>query len=149
MANPVKTLPGEQLLVQIGDGATPEVFAHPCFINADRGIQLSADTTEIIVPDCDDLALPAFKEILKDGLSMQITGGGVLNTTDLEAWFNWMISDTAKNCRVRSNVAVGLGGGYIAGAFKITGLNLTGTRKNNTTVEVTLMSHGQLAWTDA
>lgn len=149
MATPVKTLPGEQLLVQIGDGAVPEVFAHPCFINADRGIQLSADTTEIIVPDCDDLSLPAFKEILKDGLSMQVTGGGVLNTPDFKTWFNWMISDTAKNCRIRSNVSLALGGGYISGAFKLTAFSLTGQRKNNSTVEATLMSHGQLAWVDA
>lgn len=149
MANPVKTIPGEQLLVQIGDGADPEVFAHPCFINADRGIQLSAETTDIIVPDCDDLSLPAFKEILKDGLQLQITGAGVLDTRDFETWFEWMISDDAKNARVRLNVAQADGGGYISGAFKLTALNLTGTRKNNTTVEVTLMSHGQLAWTDA
>lgn len=147
---PVKTLPGEKLLIQIGDGATPtEVFAHPCLINADRGVQISSDTTEIVVPDCDDPTLPAFKEILKDGISLQVSGGGVLHTSDLEAYFNWMIADTPKNVRIKFDVSGALGGGYIAVAMKLTAFNVTGTRKNNSTVEITLMSHGVATWTDA
>jgi hypothetical protein len=146
----VKTLTGEKLLIQIGDGGSPsETFAHPCLINAERGMQFSSETTEIITPDCDDPTLPAFKQIFKDGLSIQVTGGGVLHTSDLEAYFEWMKLDTAKNVRIKFDVSGALGGGYVSLAMKLTAFNVTGTRKNNATVEITLMSHGEATWTDA
>lgn len=144
----VKTMVGEKLLIQIGDGATPEVFAHDCLINAERGIQLSSETQESIVPDCDTPSDPGWKQIFKDGLSIQVSGGGVLHTSSVETWFNWMNSDTAKNVRVNFNVAGADGGGYISVPMKLTAFNVTGTRKINSTVEVTLMSHGVATWTD-
>jgi hypothetical protein len=145
----VKTMAGEKLLIQIGDGATPEVFAHPCLINAERGMQFSSETSETITPDCDDPTLPAFKEIFKDGLSLQVTGGGVLHTADIETYFEWMKLDTAKNVRIKFDVTAALGGGYISVPMKLTAFNVTGQRKNNSTVEITLMSHGVATWTDA
>lgn len=145
----VKTMAGEKLLIQIGNGATPEVFTHPCLINAERGLQISSETTESVVPDCDDPTLPAWKEIFKDGLSIQVTGGGVLHTSDIETYFNWMNTDTAKNVRINFNVSNILGGGYISVPMKLTAFNVTGQRKNDSTVEITLMSHGVATWTDA
>ena len=145
----VKTMVGEKLLIQIGDGGTPEVFAHDCLINLDRGIQNSADVTDVIVPDCDDPSAPAWKQVFKDGLQIQISGAGVLHTASLETWFNWMNSDTEKNVRIKFDVSAANGGGHIAGAFKLTQFNVSGSRKNNSTVDVTLVSHGSCAWTDA
>lgn len=145
----VKTLVGEKLLIQIGDGGGPEVFAHPCIINAERGAQMNSEVVEISTPDCDDPSLPSVKEIFKDGNSITVTGGGLLHTTDVETYFNWWNSDLAKNVRIRFDVSGALGGGYIACAMKLTQFNVTGTRKNNTTAEVTLVSHGTFTWTDA
>lgn len=145
----VKTMVGEKLLIQIGDGGTPtEVFAHDCLINADRGIQFSADTTDVVVPDCDDPSAPAWKQLFKDGIQIQVSGGGVLHTTSLESWFNWMNSDTEKNVRVKFDVTGANGGGYIAVPMKLTAFAVNGSRKNNSTVDVTLMSHGVATWTD-
>lgn len=146
----VKTLNGEKLLIKIGDGATPtETFTHPCLINTDRGITISADVTEILVPDCDLPDLPGWKQRLKDGMSAEISGAGRLHTPDLEAFFNWVSTDVAKNVRVEtSGVSGANGGGYMAGAFKCTSLNVTGPRKNLTDVEITLMSHGVVTWVD-
>lgn len=138
----VKTLPGEKLLVQIGNGGSPETFAHPCMINTDRGIQISSETSEIIVPDCDDPTLPAFKEILKDGMSLQVSGGGTLHTPDIEDWYEWAISDIAKNVKVVFDVTGANGGGSITVPMKLTQFNINATRKQNANVEVTLMSHG-------
>jgi len=144
----VKTLAGEKLLIQIEDPAVPGVFVHDCLINSDRGISMSADVTDIMTPDCDDPTLPAWKEIFKDGLQISISGSGVLHTTSVETWFNWMNVDTIKNVRIKLDVSQALGGGYISGAFKLTSFNITGTRKNNSTAEVTLLSHGACTWTD-
>lgn len=145
----VKTMAGEKLLIQIGDGATPtEGFAHDCLINAERGLQMSSETNEFTVPDCDDPSAPAWKEMFKDGLSIQVSGGGVLNTSSVETWFNWFNSDSAKNVRVKFDVTGANGGGYIAVPMKLTAFNINGTRKSNSTVDVTLMSHGVATWTD-
>lgn len=145
----VKTLPGESLLIQIGDGATPtEIFTHDCLINLDRGFTLSADVTDVVVPDCDDPEAPAWKQRFIDGLSGDVSGSGVLHTASVETWKTWFDSGDAKNCRVNINVAGALGGGYFAGAFKLTSFAISGARKNNSTAEVALVSHGAITWTD-
>lgn len=146
----VKTLNGEKLLIKIGDGGSPsETFAHDCLINTDRSVQMSADVTDIVIPDCDDPSLPGWKKRLKDGLEIQVSGSGVLHTASLETWFNWFKADTAKNVRIETNGITGAnGGGYIAGAFKLTAFSWAGPRKNVATVEVTLMSDGECTWTD-
>ena len=59
---PVKTLSGKKLLVQIGDGAQPEVFAADCMINAERGIAFSVDSNDFVIPDCDNPDQAGFKE---------------------------------------------------------------------------------------
>lgn len=144
-----KTLLGEKVLIQIGDGSgPPEVFAHDCLINLERGVQMSSETTEVIVPDCDDPSAAAWKEVFKDGLSIPVSGGGLLHTASIETWFTWWKVDTAKNVRINFNTTGALGGGYIAVPMKLTSFNITGTRKNYATAEVTLMSHGAAAWTD-
>lgn len=145
----VKTLNGEKLLVQIGDGASPETFAHDCLINTERGIQFSADMQEFTVPDCDDPSSPAWKDRLKDGLSATINGAGMVHTSSLETWFNWFTSNSTKNVRVKADAAGADGGGYWAGAFHLSNYEVTGTRKEKATVSVTLESSGTITWTDA
>lgn len=144
----VKTLVGEKLLIQIETAPNSTIFAHPCMINAERGIEFSSETNEFVVPDCDNPSAPGWKELFKDGMSAQVSGGGMLHTTDLEAYFTWMNSDDAKNVRVKIDVPGANGGGYIAGAMKLTSLSISGPRKANTTVDITIQSHGPMTWTD-
>lgn len=146
---PVKTINGQKLLVQIGDGAEPEVFAVDCLINSERGIQFSSDTNEIVVPDCDDPDAPAWKESTKDGLSATVSGAGMLHTTSVETWFDWFRSKDTKNVRVKVDVSAANGGGYWQGAFHLTAFEITGNRNDKATVSVTLTSSGIVAWTDA
>lgn len=78
-----------------------------------------------------------------------ISGTGLLHTASLETWFNWWKTDTAKNVRAETNGVSGAnGGGYIAGAFKLKSISVSGTRKDLAQVSVNLVSHGALAWTD-
>ncbi len=51
MANTVR---GAALLIKVGDGGDPETFAHPCSINAERGIQFAAETRNNNDPNCED-----------------------------------------------------------------------------------------------
>jgi hypothetical protein len=145
----VKTLAGESLLIQIGDGATPtETFTHDCLINTDRGISFSSDVTDVIVPDCDDPEAPAFKQRFIDGLSGDVSGAGILHTASVETWFNWFVSGDSKNVRVNQNVAGALGGGYFAAAYKLASFSISGARKNLSTCEVSLVSTGAVTWVD-
>lgn len=148
MPTPVKTLVGTKILVQIGDGASPETFTHDCFINTDRGVQISSDLTSTLTPFCDDPELPAWKEQFKDGLELTVTGAGKLHTTSLEEWFDWMNGDTAKHIRIKFDTTGALGGGYLEGSAKLSQVTLNGPRKDNATVEVTIVSHGAFDWVD-
>jgi hypothetical protein len=146
----VKTLVGAKLIVQIENDTTPGVFGSDCLINAERGIDISSETTEFTVPDCDTPLAPGFKFLFKDGLSASITGGGVLHTSSVERWFNWMVGDDVKNVRFKIDETGANGGGYIAGAFKVTGFNIeAGASKELTNASITMQSHGVFTWVDA
>lgn len=149
---PVKHLAAAQLLIQIGDGADPETFAHDCLINTERGIAFTSDSNQTIIPDCTNPLDPAWKDVQKDGLAAQITGAGMLHTPSIKTWFNWFNSDDAKNIRILLNgVSLANGGGHWAGAFKLTAFEVTGPggRKEKSTVSVTLVSDGAITWVDA
>lgn len=143
----VPRVSGSKLLVQIGDGATPtETFAHDCFINTSRGIQFQSETNEFIMPDCDNPDDPSWKEVTKDGLSVTITGAGMLYAASAETWFNWWKDDATKNVRFKLNVA---GTGYWAGAFHLTQLEISAdSNKDTATASITLVSSGAVTWTD-
>lgn len=149
MTNPVKTLPGTSLLIQIGDGGSPtEIFTHDCLINLDRSFTLAGDTNDVIVPDCDDPTLPAFKQRFIDGISGDISGAGKLHTASAKAWQAWLLSGAAKNVRVKLDVSGALGGGYFAFAAKLSSFAISGARNEVATSDVALMSHGTITWVD-
>jgi len=141
---------GTSLLVQIGDGATPEQFAHDCLINTERGISFASETNRQVIPDCDTPDTPAWSVVNKDSFSATISGAGMLHTPSVKEWATWFASDDAKNVRVLLNgVSLANGGGHWEGAFKLTGWEVTGTRNEKATVTVTLESDGPVTWVDA
>src|SRR5690606_5262328 len=91
----VKSMSGTSLLVQIGDGASPEVFAADCLINTDRGISFSSDENRQIIPDCDNPDDPAWQTLDKDGLTATISGAGMLHTASVPDWNDWFNSNDA------------------------------------------------------
>ncbi|MUZ65334.1 phage tail tube protein [Agrobacterium vitis] len=146
---PVKGLKGEKLLIQIGDGATPEVFAIDCLINTDRGIKFSSDTTDTNLPDCDNPGAPAWKFRNKDGFAAEISGAGKTHTPSLKLFWDWFNSDDGKNCRVLVDATAANGGGYWVGSFKCTDFEVTGTPKEYADCSITLQSDGVVTWVDA
>lgn len=140
MATPT-TLSGTQLLIKVGNAASPEVFTHPCLINAERGIQFSSSTQDVIVPDCTNPDDPAWREIEKDGLSATITGAGIMDNVlaTIQTYDTWHRGQTTKN------VQVWLGSiGKWVGAFKLTEIAFTGERGNKVLVSLTLESDGSV-----
>jgi hypothetical protein len=145
-----KTIRGTKLLIKVSDGASTPVFAHPCLINTDRGISFSAQTNEVLIPDCSDPDLMAWAATEKVSLSAQITGSGTLNTPDTEDYFDWVTSADAKAVRVELNGVAGAdGGGYWAGNFHCTQFEVNGARGNRAQCSITLVSTGSIAFTAA
>lgn len=137
----ITPLRGTQLYIKVGDGNSPEVFAHPCLINTKRGIKFTSNTNKVIIPDCDNPEDPAWSEAIKDGLAAAIDGAGTLDNkaatiSFYDAWFR------DKDTR---NVQVWLGTlGHWAGAFHLTGWEINGDRNNNAEVSITLESSAAL-----
>lgn len=142
----VPRVTGSKLLVQIGDGASPETFAHDCLINTQRGIQFTSERNEVIMPDCDNPDDPAWKDVELDGFQATINGAGMLYAASIEDWWNWYVSGAAKN--VRFNITAT---GYWEGAFKLPEFNpaAADSNKDTATCTVTLVSTGAVSFTAA
>jgi hypothetical protein len=74
----VAIVAGEQLLIQIGDGADPENFTHSCLINTTRDITFKTNLTETEVADCADQSQPA--KIVRKAKSIDFTVSGAGKT---------------------------------------------------------------------
>ena len=140
---------GGQILVKIGDGADPEVFASDCLINTDKGIEFSSDSTDFVVPDCADPTAPGFKQSLIDGLQAAINGAGKMYTPSVKGWFNWFTSGEAKNIRYEIVVPGAQGGGYFEMQAKLNSFSISASHKQVSEVNVSLTSHGEITWVDA
>lgn len=137
----IVALRGTQLYIKVGDGASPEVFSHPCLINTKRGIKFTSSSNKVIVPDCDNPEDPAWTEAIKDGLNASIDGAGTLDNkaATIQFYDGWFRSPDAKNVQVWLGTM-----GYWAGAFQLTSWELNGDRNDNAQATLTLESDGAL-----
>lgn len=148
MAQPT-TRRGTKLRVLQGDGATPsEVFAAYCAINA-KEVRFTSQTGEFYVPDCDDPEAPAWRQIVKSGRALTVTGSGTLNMADLERYQAAYDDDEAVNYRIELDVANATHGGHWAGGFALTEFGITGNDAELVQVSITLESNGPVTWVPA
>lgn len=146
----VRTILGTQVLIAIGDGESPETFAHPCTINLDRSIEFTAGGNKIEVPDCDDPDAPAWTEFVKQTLECTLSGTGKLDAVDttMAAYSEWLADPLPKHVKIflmgrptPSSVI-----GFFYGDFHLTKFGITGTRGEKATVSVGLDSDGPVLW---
>ena len=78
MAQPT-VIAGTKLLLLVGNGAGPEVFAEPCGLTT-KSFDLSASTNTTVLPDCDDPESPAWESIDINAFSASVSGSGVMAT---------------------------------------------------------------------
>jgi len=143
----VKHARGVKLLVKVGDGADPEVFSAYCTINSTRGITFTSTTREFNLPDCSNPDQIAWVAREKDGLSVNVTGGGILNTPDVEEFFDWWKSEDSKNVQIVVDVPSVDGGVIFEGAFHLTEFGITGDRGGKQEASITLASDGEVTAT--
>ena len=144
MAQPT-VLPGTKLLILVGDGASPEVFAEPCGLTT-KSFNLSAQTNTTIIPDCADPEAPAWEAKDVNSLAAHVSGSGVMAVESYQVWNDWFMSAAAKNAHIKlDNSALG----YYSGSFILTSLRLTGQRGQKVTVDITLDNDQSVTWVDA
>jgi predicted secreted protein len=135
-----ETIRGTALYIKVGDGASPEVFTHPCLINTKRGIQFTSSTNKIITPDCENPDDPAWTEAIKDSLGATVSGAGTLDVASVADFDEWFRSPDTKNVQVWLGTK-----GHWDGAFNLTNFEVSGDRGGLAEVTLTLESSGEVA----
>ncbi|BBF93381.1 phage tail tube protein [Blastochloris tepida] len=147
MAKPT-TAAATKLIILLGNGASPEVFAAPCGL-VSKGISFAAASGETTVPDCDNPDAPAWVERVVQSLSATVTGEGVLAFESLEIWNAWFFSGLAKTCRIKLDLPGAVGGGYFFAPFILSQFQINGQNGQKVQVSVQLQNDGQVQWVDA
>ena len=132
------TLKFSAFLIQIGNGATPEVFASPCGLNS-RGFARTAATNDTNVPDCDDPDAASWLERDVVSLSGSLSGAGVVADEDFDTWESWF------NGAVSRNIKVTLGTRVWIGPAILTKLDITGSRGKRIEFSATIDTDGKLS----
>jgi len=136
---------GKKLLILLGDAASPEVFAHPCSINGDRGFSREAQTTDELDQDCDNPDEPGWLTRTVDGFSASISGAGRIKTGDVAAFDEWFESGQPRNVKVKIDA---VGGRTYTGQFVLSTWNLTGPETGSMTFDIALQSSGPVTSAD-
>jgi hypothetical protein len=147
MAYPV-VASASKLLLKLGDGASPEVFAAPCGITT-KAFNFASAVSEIDLVDCDDPDAVGWVGNEKRNSSLSVTANGVLDTTVLDTYWDFYRSVDARNVQMQLNVASGVGGGHWEGAMHLIGFNVTGTHGEKVLVDLSMVSDGEVQWVDA
>lgn len=134
----VAPVAGEQLLIKVGDGATPETFTHPCLINTDRAFEGSASASSTAVADCATPSNPAKTVRVVQSVDFKASGSGVLDATSVKAYWDWLAAGTQKNCKIIQNLAGSAGGWTASGPFILTAFAITGSARDKQTCTITL-----------
>lgn len=134
---------GTKLLVLVGNGATPEVFAEPCGLTT-KSFDLSAATNTALIPDCADPEAPVWEAKLVSSLAAQISGSGIMAVEAHAIWEAWFIAALAKNCQIKLNAAAL---GYYSGSFILTSLRYGGQRGQFINVDLTMVNASAVTWT--
>jgi hypothetical protein len=143
MAKPT-TFRWTKLSIWPGDGGSPEDFTSRVCGLTSKGFTLGGNTSDSVVPDCDDPDAPAWTERVIRSLSSGVTGSGLLANETFAFWRDWALSGDAKNVRIVVDATTP---GYFAGSYVLTNFQLTGNEGNGKMeVSVTLASDGPVTW---
>lgn len=144
----VKHVSGVKLLLKVGDGGSPEAFAHYCSINAERGIQFQGEENTFSLPDCSDMDAIAWVVSEIASLRVLANGAGTLNGPDLMFFFEWWKSGESRNCKLVLDVPAADGGVIFSGAFKIPNFEVTANRGEKVNCSISLASDGEVTAAD-
>jgi hypothetical protein len=104
---------GELLILEIGNGAVPEMFTPTCTINTTRKITFSNKSSTAEAADCTNPSSPAqtVRQVMSTDLSFD--GDGLADGPSIFALVQWNqgVGGTVKNCKIVMNRS-GANGGF-------------------------------------
>lgn len=139
----ITPLLGEQLLIQVGNGASPEVYSAPALINTTRGITWSTSTESEELIDLADQSATAITARYAKATDWKIDGAGMVSKADLKEYLLWAATPKARSIKV-TDAATGASW-TMTGSAILTQLQVSGERRKASTVQISLESAG--AWT--
>lgn len=138
-----------RLIIQLGDGEDPEVFAHTCGANT-FGVTLSNNLGENTVLDCDDpLDVPAVITRHLESQDTSATISGMVTTEAWPTWRAWADGGAEKNIKMLVDESAANNGGFWTLPAYLNTLELGKENSGKVTFSATISSAGQRAWTDA
>lgn len=145
-----KAINGSKLIIRIDDGSGSNFVAR-CSINADREFGFSSSPSEAMIPDCDNPDDPSWIEREIDGLSVQITGSGMLHTLDIDFFWTWFKSGDSRAVQCAVDVPAAEGGGWWYGDAVLSAFTpaRSAGKRDKATFECTILSDGPWDWQDA
>ncbi|EGL64450.1 hypothetical protein AGRO_2659 [Agrobacterium sp. ATCC 31749] len=138
-----------KLLIQFGDGAAVEEFAHSCTINTSQEFTIEATMTESTDPNCENPDAPGWVLRSVDTLSANINGAGTTDPVSYGVLRQKMLSGEPFNVRVLVDLPKAQGGGWYAGRYVMSSLGLAKEGKGYLSSTVALQSTGVVAWVEA
>lgn len=147
MAQPT-TLKSSKFLIEIGDGAVPEVFSAPCSLTT-SGLQFTNTPAEFQIPDCLDREKPIWVARTIQQQSAEVTGEGLLAMEDWPIWREWELENGERNIRVHMDAPPANNGGYWEMSAVLASLNLNSPFGELTQISVSMLSNGEPTWVDA
>ena len=140
----------KSLLVEFGDGASPESFAHLCTINTNREFTMEASTVDDPIVDCTAPDSPAWTGRVIDTLSAGVSGEGTMDPLTYGVLRDFFLAAAPFNARVTIDLPGAQGGGYYFGSFVMTNLGIAKEgRMGTVSCSVELQSAGAIGWMDA
>jgi len=141
MSEPV-VFEAQYILLKIGDGADPEVFAHDCLINLNRSVSITASMVEQTIYDCTDPTAPGTVYRIKDSVSLSASGTGKTHKTSLLKYVQWALTQGAKNVQIEMG---GQGGVRIETQLHLTEFTpAEGEPKNYASASMSFASNGAI-----
>lgn len=130
---------GKDLLLKIGDGASPEVFST---VAAQRSTAWSINNEQIDVTDKDD---SRWRKLIEGGVrSMSLTASGLVN--DHATYV--LLTNMAAQGSIKNFQIVFADGMTFEGAFQLTTIEATGEHTDAQQYSTTLESAGDITFSD-
>ena len=147
MAQPVTAKFGK-MLIELGDDATPTVYAAPCGFTS-KGVTISKNLQEVSIPDCDDPDAPTWvgRDVLSQ--SATITGDGVAAAESVPDWDDAAMSTDSVPMRVTIDFGAGSGKKVIQGKFHVVSEAYAAAQGGRVTLAINATSDGPITavWT--
>lgn len=133
---------GRLLLIQIGNGASTEVFANLCGLKT-RSFNLSASEIDTTIPSCTNPGEEVQKTSRPGIVNRTFSGSGAfVSSTAMKAFMDKVINAEIFNAKV---IVPGLG--TFTGPFFVTDFEASGDMENNMEFSATFMPSGPLSFT--